>query len=51
MTTDSPAASDPHKHKLLTKVITNGDPEVEQKRKRLEAKEQGMKLAPTQKHS
>ena len=26
----------PHKHTLSTKVITNGDPNAEQKRKKLE---------------
>ena len=50
MPTDSPEASGPHKCKLLTKVTTNGDPEVEQKRKRLEVKEQSTKPAPPQKH-
>jgi hypothetical protein len=35
---DSPEASGPCKHKLLTKVTTNGNPEVEQKRKKLETK-------------
>jgi len=49
MPTDSPEASGPRKRKLSTKVTTNGDPEVERKRKRLEAKEQSTKLAPTQK--
>jgi hypothetical protein len=48
---DSPEAFGPHKCKLSTKVTTNGDPEVEQKRKKLEAKKQSMKAAPTQKHS
>ena len=48
---DSPEASGPHKHKLSTKVTTNGDPEVEQKRKKLEVKKQSTKAAPTQKHS
>jgi hypothetical protein len=46
---DSPEASGPCKHKLLTKVTTNGDPKVEQKK--LEAKKQSTKAAPTQKHS
>ena len=31
-------------------MTTNGDPEVEQKRKKLEAKKQSTKPAPTQKH-
>ena len=48
---DSPEASGPCKHKLSTKVTTNGDPEVEQKRKKLEVKKQSTKAAPTQKHS
>ena len=51
MPTDSPEASGPCKRKLSTKVTTNGDPEVERKRKKLEAKKQSMKPAPTQKHS
>ena len=51
MLTDSPEASGPHKCKLSTKVTTNGDPEVEWKRKKLEAKKQSMKPAPTQKQS
>ena len=49
MPTNSPEASGPRKRKLSTKVTTNGDPEVERKRKRLEAKEQSTKPAPTQK--
>jgi hypothetical protein len=49
MLTDSPKASGPCKRKFSTKVTTNGDPEVERKRKRLEAKEQSTKPAPTQK--
>ena len=48
---DSPEASGPRKCKLSTKVTTNGDPEVERKRKKLEAKKQSTKAAPTQKHS
>ena len=50
MPTSSPEASGPRKRKLSTKVTTNGDPEVERKRKRLEAKEQITKPVPTQKH-
>ena len=51
MPTDSPEASGPHKCKLSTKATTNGDPEVEQKKKKLEAKKQSTKPAPTKKHS
>ena len=51
MPTDSPEASGPRKCKLSTKATTNGDPEVEQKKKKLEAKKQSTKLAPTKKHS
>jgi hypothetical protein len=51
MPTDSPEASGPRKHKLSTKATTNGDPEVERKKKKLEAKKQSMKSAPTKKHS
>jgi len=51
MPTDSPEASGPRKRKLSTKVTTNGDPEVERKKKKLEAKKQSTKPAPTQKHS
>ena len=51
MLTDSSEASGPHKHKLLTKVTTNGNPEVEWKKKKLEAKKQSTKLAPTKKQS
>ena len=51
MPTDSPEASGPRKRKLSTKVTTNGDPEVERKRKKLEAKKHSTKPAPTQKHS
>jgi hypothetical protein len=49
MPTDSPEASGPRKRKLSTKVITNGDPEVERKRKKLETKKQSTKQASTQK--
>jgi hypothetical protein len=49
MPTDFSVVSGPRKYKLLTKVATNGDPEVECKRKRLEAKIQSTKPAPTQK--
>src|SRR5271168_3220560 len=51
MPTDSPEASGPRKRKLSTKVTTNGDPEVEQKKKKLEAKKKSTKSAPTKKHS
>ena len=51
MPTDSPETSGPRKHKLSTKVTTNGNPKVEQKRKKLEAKKQSTKPAPTQKQS
>ena len=51
MPTDYPEASGPRKRKPLTKVTTNGDPEVERKKKKLEAKKQSSKQAPTQKHS
>ena len=51
MPTDSPEASGPRKRKLSTKVTTNGDPEVERKRKKLEAKKHSTKPAPTKKHS
>jgi hypothetical protein len=51
MPTESPEAFGPRKRKLSTKVTTNGDPEVERKRKKLEAKKKSMKPAPTQKHS
>ena len=43
MPANSPEASGPHKHKILTKVIPNGDPEVEQKKKKLEAKKRSTK--------
>ena len=51
MPTDFPEASGPRKCKLSTKVTTNGDPEVERKKKQLEAKKQSMKSAPTKKRS
>ena len=46
MPTDSPEASGPCKWKLSTKVTTNGNPEVKQKRKKIEAKKQSLKPAP-----
>ena len=49
MPTDSPEVPGPHKHKLSTKAAINGDPEVQWKKKKLEAKKQSTKLAPTQK--
>jgi hypothetical protein len=49
MPTDSPEASGPRKRKLSTRVTTNGDPEVERKKKKLEAKKQSTKQAPTKK--
>ena len=49
MLTGSPEVPGPCKHKLSTKAATNGDPEVEQKRKKLEAIKKSMKPAPTQK--
>jgi hypothetical protein len=51
MPTDSPEVSGSHKCKLLTKATTNGDPEAEQKKRKLEAKKQSMRPAPTKKHS
>jgi hypothetical protein len=42
MLTDYPEVSGSHKHKLLTKVTTNGDPEAERKKRKLEAKKQSM---------
>jgi len=51
MPTDSPEASGPRKRKLSTKVTTNGDPEVERKKKKLEGKKQDIKSAPTKKNS
>jgi hypothetical protein len=47
MPTDFPEASGPRKRKLSSKVTTNGDPEVERKRKRLEAIKQSTKPALT----
>jgi hypothetical protein len=49
MPIDSPEASGPRKRKLSTKVITNGDPVVERKKKKLETKKQNKKPAPTKK--
>ena len=51
MLPDSPEASGPCKHKLSTKATTNGDPEMERKKKKLEAKKQSTKPALTKKHS
>jgi hypothetical protein len=51
MPTDSPEASGPRKRKLSTKVITNGDPVMERKKKKLETKKQSTKRAPTKKQS